>query len=133
MSDNLASFKISLDKFSNEIPEKFLKVQKKIILEAMSRVIEKSPVDTGRFRANWNTAVDTPDTSTSKVTDPSGEISKQKCLQALSGMNPYDVVHISNNLDYARTLENGRSDQAPDGMVAITIAELETFIREVVR
>jgi len=45
-------------------------------------------------------------------------------LAALAGLPAYQVVWISNNVDYIEELEHGHSWQAPHGMLAVTVAEL---------
>jgi len=128
-----ANFNIQLDKFLEGIPDKVQEVQKKLAFEVLTRVVDKSPVDTGRFKANWNTAIGVPDLDTSEDTDKMGYEAKQEALRVLANLDPYETVYITNNLDYAVALENGRSDQAPSGMVAVTVAEIQVFLREVIR
>ena len=43
------------------------------------------------------------------------------------------VIFITNNLPYINALENGHSDQAPSGMLAVTLNEVEAGIRDVIR
>lgn len=128
MDNNLLEFDLALENFKKKIPEEFRKFQKMVVLDAMKRIIFKSPVDTGRFRANWNTAIGAPDESTTENTDPSGSEAQARCLDVLDGLDPYDTVYLTNNLDYAMALEHGHSQQAPGGMIALTVVELQTLI-----
>jgi hypothetical protein len=107
-------------------------VIKKATFELFRSVIEKSPVDTGRFRANWNVAIGSPDLSTNENTDdsPRGEPSVQKMQKTVLGSKFLDQsIFLTNNLPYANVLEEGRIDgvsgsvQAPQGMVRISIVE----------
>jgi hypothetical protein len=41
----------------------------------------------------------------------------------LSGAQPYGVITLFNNVKYIRNLEDGSSQQAPLGMVKVSIAE----------
>jgi len=41
------------------------------------------------------------------------------------------MVWITNNVDYIEKLEHGGSQQAPQGMVSVTVAELRTMFKEV--
>ena len=43
---------------------------------------------------------------------------------------PASAYFISNNLPYGEKLELGSSQQAPNGMVRISVAEFERVIRE---
>lgn len=97
-----------------------------IALVALNGVVRKSPVDTGRFRANWIVSLGAVSPATLKTVDPSGNDSINLGFQVLSGYPEHlPVVYIQNNLPYATRLESGWSKQAPAGMVALTIAEIE--------
>ena len=99
-----------------------------IALTAVRGVVMKSPVDTGRFKGNWNVGIAQPDETTTETVDPSGGSTITEAdsrLQAYEAFQGFPVVHISNNLPYAARLEDGYSGQAPNGMVGLTVAELE--------
>ena len=56
----------------------------------------------------------------------SGQISiDQGTSELMAYPNTMPPIYIQNNLPYANRLENGWSNQAPAGMVALTIAEVE--------
>ncbi len=101
-------------------------VRKKIALQALQGVVYKSPVDTGRFRGNWLVGVEVIDLSTTSVPDPAGGLTVEKGTVKIEESVPMTAIWITNNLPYANRLENGWSKQAPAGMVAITVAEIET-------
>ena len=69
----MTTFALNLAKQIEVAKEQAELVAKKITIELFSRVIEKSPVDTGRFRANWNCSIGSPDLSTSQAIDPTGD------------------------------------------------------------
>jgi hypothetical protein len=68
----------------------------RIANEAHASVVELSPVDTGFFRTEW-----------------------QYYPQE------YPVINIRNDTEYGPALENGSSQQAPYGMVRVTVNMLE--------
>jgi hypothetical protein len=82
----------------------------------------------GRFRANWNVSQGTPDTSTTESTQKGrGLAEAARALELAAG----GVVYLSNGLPYARRLEyEGWSTQAPMGMVRLSVAEFDDFVRE---
>jgi len=41
------------------------------------------------------------------------------------------VIYLTNNLPYAQRLEEGYSQQAPAGMVALTIQEFQAIANEI--
>jgi hypothetical protein len=102
-------------------------VQYAIILAAQG-VVLKSPVDTGRFRGNWQFGVGSPNRTVTDATDKGGgktlaSITSQ-VRSTVVGEAARDVFWISNSLPYAQRLEYGYSKQAPAGMVRLTMAEL---------
>ncbi|PDT24461.1 HK97 gp10 family phage protein [Rhizobium hidalgonense] len=125
---NAFSFALDLRKFADSIPEELVKpVVQKFAMHALSSVVMKSPVDTGRFRGNWNVAVNAVDYSVSEVTDKSGGSTIAKGVATIEAAAPEQAIFISNNVPYAVALENGHSKQAPAGVVALTFAELESM------
>lgn len=134
MTSNIGEFNIALDRFlGRQIPEVAVAAHKKLSLDALTGVVRKSPVDTGRFRGNWHLSLLPTAAPTNTVdrlprgSDPSGD-SVVRGLSALSALPPYSITYLANNLPYAQRLENGWSDQAPQGMVALTVAELQDAI-----
>ena len=82
------------------------------------KVVERTPVDTGRARASWNISEEYANTSV----QPEGEYGPPPPpVGKITGKKP---VHISNNLEYIVPLEYGHSQQAPNGMAAIAVAEV---------
>jgi len=105
-----------------------------VALEATSRIVMKTPVDTGRARGNWNVAKGTPDRShdTNKF-DKNGQATTSAALGSISALEAGDVAYITNSVPYVEGLENGRSRQAPMGMIRVTQAELEHAFPDIVR
>ncbi len=115
-----------------------LLVQKKLAFEILSRCISKSPVDTGRYRGNWQLGVGerptgtlTPPNMQPKNTTgvPRAPISASGADLAdanakLAAMQKPELINIVNNLPYAQPLEDGHSQQAPAGVLSTTIAEI---------
>ena len=166
MSDNLREFSLELDRAATEIPAELVTtVHKKLHLEALGRIVRRTPVDTGRARGNWQSTVGSPAGGEREVAPL--EPLKEKdipastvvalfdgALRDVRGMEPFSVSYLTNNLNYISVLEEGgfvppdpgpssdpRKDrkgrvlvrggysvQAPQGMVALTFAELEESI-----
>jgi|TARA_R110002072_G_scaffold61035_1_gene154245 hypothetical protein len=107
---------------SEEILEVFAHVQN----DALIGLVMKAPVDTGRFRSNMSVSISTPDLTTLPKTTIKGASQVISEGQNKIYSNKRAVkVYIQNNLPYAMRLENGWSKQAPQGMIAITLNELE--------
>ena len=125
------TFKLDLTRFAKKAGDNANQVVNKVALEVLKSVVEKSPVDTGRFRGNWNFAYGNIDYSTKDSSDKSGGSAIARA--ALSFNTSGQDIFITNNLPYAQRLENGYSNQAPTGMVRITVVEFRTYIKNAVR
>ena len=125
----MTTFALDLSKAIEKAKGQTEAVIKKAAFSVFQSVIQKSPVDTGRFRANWNLSVGNPDLSTSEATDKTGSASIGKVA---SGITQYKLsdgsVFLTNNLPYAMRLEDGYSGQAPNGMVRLSIVEFNNYL-----
>lgn len=127
------SFADDLRRFERKTEDKMTRAARKITLDAFSGVIMMSPVDTGRFRGNWQTAIgDIPD-GTVEAVDPSGTTVIAKVAGVTGRMDPGDVIYMANNLPYAQRLEDGHSQQAPAGMVKLTVQRFQPIAEAVIR
>jgi hypothetical protein len=103
-------------------------VMRAFIFEAYSRLTLKTPVDTGRARGNWQIGNTPAEPGGTDETDPTGG---KALAKALSWRKYDDVVYITNGLAYIKRLENGWSQQAPQGMVRVTAQELKALAKTV--
>jgi hypothetical protein len=118
---------LSAKKFNAELEglkklpvDQMIKFQKVIALEALRRIVLKTPVDTGRARGNWQTTINRlPPSEPIEPVDPI-----TAGLPEISKLTDLGVIFIANNLPYIERLESGYSKQAPNGMVALTLEEL---------
>jgi len=108
-----------------ELPDIVQEWQRRIGLAALTSVVLKTPVDTGRARANWQAG---PTTSESPldVLDKLGGDTVERGRAAASNQRPFQPFYIFNNVEYIGYLEEGSSEQAPQGMAALTVRELES-------
>lgn len=104
------------------------KVQK-ICLDLVSGIVMKTPVDTGRARANWQTSIGSPKDREVDTTDPGGTKAINNALDDIAKANG-NIFWITNNLPYIYRLEyEGWSKQAPMGMARITIENIRRQLR----
>ena len=130
MTDNLAQFNREIDAFARKVPDRAVLVQKNVTMEALRRLVFKTPVKSGRARGNWQVTIGDPAMGQLDVLDVDGSMTVAAGLAALAGLPPYQIVWISNNVDYIERLEHGHSKQAPEGMLAVTVEELRAMFRE---
>lgn len=127
------SFRLEIAEFAKQAGENADVAVRKIMLGIWGRLIEKSPVDTGRFRANWQYSVNAKATGTIEGNWTSeNRAPPPKPPQIAAGA--FGKVHIiCNNLPYAQRLENGHSKQAPIGMVGLTLNEFNSIVSKAAR
>lgn len=95
--------------------------QKEIASFALQQVIIGSPVDEGAYKGNHRVSVNgvTYEFDPEKV-DASGNSTLSEGLSQIGGIShPFGVTYIQNNAPYGERLENGWSDQAPQGVYGI--------------
>jgi hypothetical protein len=127
------SFTLHLKKITEKAGAQADNVAKKIILDVFSSVTLKSPVDTGRFRGNWQLQSGLVDAKTDSPEDKTGQLAIAAANIKIKGYSSKLITYISNSLPYAQRLENGYSDQAPQGMVRLTVIEFRRMIRKAAR
>lgn len=116
-----------------ELEENAGKFVRALGLETMGRVMRKTPVDTGRARANWNAAVGSPKREVDEDLDASDVRSRQAAAeQEIADFGPGKSLYVTNGLPYIPPLEDGHSDQAPQGMIKVTVEELKPLKSRIV-
>lgn len=127
------SFRLDVADFAKQAGEKADLAVRKIMLDLHARLIEKSPVDTGRFRANWQYSVNAKATGTIEGNWTSENRAPPPEAPKIAA-GAFGKVHIiANNLPYAQRLENGYSKQAPIGMVGLTLMEFNSIVSKAAR
>ena len=96
------------------------------------RIMRRTPVDTGRARANWNASIGSPDASTtestSSMTATARLVSTTAELQLFKGQEFW----VTNGLPYIQALEDGHSTQAPRGfMVTGAVSEMKPWLERI--
>jgi len=90
-----------------------------VALQTFSNIIQASPVDTGRFRANWQATINAPASNTLNTTQST--VANISVTKATQQYKIDKVLFLTNNLDYAERLEYGYSQQAPSGWVRTNV------------
>lgn len=124
-------------------------VIRRFVIGLSARIIMRSPVDTGRFRANWTVGFGAPGfgdvnaSDTGPVTSDGSGNSKTKRQVTETLMNKGNnwvgnqVVFMTNGLPYAYGLEYGwhgtpASRQAPQGMVRLSVNDYAQILQQAV-
>lgn len=104
---------------------------KALAINTANGLVLKSPVDTGRFRGNWQFGVGAPNPSTDSPADKSGQATLGRItLDIQSKQLAGAKFYMTNNLPYAKRLEYGWSKQSPQGMVRLTLMEVDRYVRD---
>lgn len=118
-------FGASISQFSDEAKKNMRLAVGEAAMELTKRVIEKTPVDTGRLRSNWQASVDNPAAGEYQGMDEP----LTRAMGAIHGSFGR-VFWLSNNLPYAAPIEYGHSKiKAPLGMVRVSVAEVTQIIQ----
>lgn len=127
MAANVREFELAIDRFeSEELPEASRRHQQDIAIEALESVVKLTPVDTGNARGGWEVSLGSPSASTSGSRDPIGAATVASGAARIRQAPAYSLIWIHNGVAYIGKLEDGRSQQAPRGMVARTLADLRS-------
>ena len=133
------SFQADLRRFAEATKRNLNDTVRAVVLELGTRIVQRSPVDTGRFRGNWQIAAGGPDIRTNEPFDKQalGSAPSATTFDRWKGeVNAATIgstFYITNSLPYARKLEyEGWSQQAPSGMVRVTVTEYEQIIRQAI-
>lgn len=93
---------------------------KNIVGETLQQVIVRSPVMDGEFRASHKVTLDSPDNSYQKNYDESGSETLNQGLKVAASAKFGGLVYIQSNSPYGIRLEHGHSQQAPNGVYALS-------------
>lgn len=129
LNKNLREFNREVENYSKKlIPAEHIRFVKHIALDALRRIVLRTPVDTGRLRGNWQVGINDSPSGEVDGTDPTGSTAIQEGTSKLAALGFAQQVFITNNLPYAAAIEGGHSrEKAPAGMVAITLTELRSM------
>lgn len=129
----MSAFALQLSEFARKAGRNADLVVQKVAVDILSRVVKRSPVDTGRFRGNWQVTIGLPASGNVATNDKSGAQAINSGAAVLASFQIGPSIFITNNLPYGPRLEyEGWSKQAPAGMVRITVAEYEGLIRKAI-
>ena len=141
-------FILDLSRFRIKTENQMRLVVKKFALELFTLIVRRSPVDTGRFRANNQIDINrmSPESVLEFKETDAGAVIKfsgggvggggNVIARESSKLAEYelgDTIFIYNNVEYAIALEYGSSNKAPAGVYRISIQDIITFFDSMVR
>lgn len=144
MSTTPAQFGKELDAWAKQVDLDHSELTVRFALLVGGKIVARTPYLTGRARASWNGSLDKAVRSTTRkgrkqpeYEDPAAaeKLFQDKFMDVLgsylhrTGDKP--PIYIVNRLPYIVFLERGTSQKAPQGMVAVTLAEVQANFGEV--
>ena len=124
------SFTLDIKNFVEKAKKNPETVARQVSFKLFSAVIKASPVDTGRFRMNWQTAGAVAPSGIIDGTDKGGAAAIGDAASYIFAASDWNEFTLTNNLPYAERLEYGWSNQAPQGMVRVNVARFNTLLEE---
>lgn len=124
-----ARFNLDLKRFNDLTEKQHAQLLKKVSFQLLKLIVQKNPVKTGRSQNNWQVAVDTAAGDAIIDGVRSQGVVIDSGFSALASVKPFSTVVLYNNVQYIIALEDGSSTQAPQGMVQISILEVENQFR----
>lgn len=108
---------LDLTRHAQDLAGKIDLLVRGVVSALFNEIQERTPVDTGFARANWYGGIGAEGTL-----DASGTAAAAKAGA---------VIVIVNNAPYIGALEDGWSQQAPEGMVKVTLLNAPQTVEEV--
>jgi hypothetical protein len=144
-SKRFATFDKQIEAFAKRANMSVSKTIRGTSIALFRGVIKTSPVDTGRFRANWQISGASPASGTVNSFDKKGNDTVMEMATFINGEKVNLEFTLSNNLPYAAKLEyggyagdgpntvGGFSKQAPQGMIRVNVARFQRLLDEAAR
>lgn len=120
-------FELDVTKFAKQTEINLETVVKRVSFDVYNKAKQNTPVDTGRARGSWNISEEYADLSSL----PQGQY-PSGTSNAVGNISGKEEVHVSNNVEYIDVLDQGSSRQAPQGIVDITVAQVEAELAVII-
>lgn len=136
------SFTLDVKAFCEKAKKNPEIVMRAVSIKLFSAIIKGSPVDTGRFRMNWQASGAAPASGQISGTDPTGANAESNAANFVSQTTDWQELTLTNNLPYADVIEyggypgdgpntvGGYSKQAPSGVVRVNVIRFQQLLDE---
>jgi hypothetical protein len=126
------SFESQVRAACERIEKRLFGYRRAVIKRLFTRIVEATPVDTGKARDNWFPSIGAPvemdfDAVAGK------RVTLTRVNDVVARMQGGETVFIRNNRPYIVALEHGWSNQAPAGMMSMEVARFQATAQEVAR
>ncbi|QPI13739.1 putative tail protein [Serratia phage Tsm2] len=101
------SFALDVSKFVEKAKKNPETVMRSVSFKLFSAIIMASPVDTGRFRMNWQAAGGLPASGELPGEDKTGKTAEGRAQEFVKNSEYWEEFTLTNNLPYAEIIEFG--------------------------
>lgn len=129
----MANFEDQIARFIEETEQKIDDVLQTIVIQIGRTLVTLSPVDTGRFKGNWQLSLGAGTNASLTRQDPTGYATISDITSTANKFTAGQVAYIQNHLLYGNDLEYGSSLQAPDGVLRVTEMRFRRIVEDAIR
>lgn len=126
----MSKFTLDVKAFCEKAKKNPETVMRAVSLKLFSAIIKGSPVDTGRFRMNWQTSGAVPASGLIAGADATGNKAVNSATTFIGNTPAWQELTLTNNLPYAQRLEYGWSKQAPSGVIRVNVIRFQQLLNE---
>ena len=112
-----------LERVAKGLGEFVLSIERNVIEEVGTEVVERTPVDTGFARGNWVPGLNAPPVSATTTLDPTASAAPARISSLAQFLRLGDTFYITNNADYIELLNRGYSPQAAAQFVSRAVTD----------
>ncbi|MEN6621489.1 MAG: HK97-gp10 family putative phage morphogenesis protein [Smithella sp.] len=124
-------FITDINKFIDKVKGKETEFLKQFSQDLAEKIVTRTPVKTGFARASWYPAIN--DNINPPKLDPQKKGGYIQADFSFRNAKIGDRLFILNNANYIKKLEFGSSQQAPQGMVRVTLNEADAIAEDVIK
>lgn len=99
---------------------------REVATQGLEGVVTHTPVRTGKARGGWYVFTGRSGTGGKRPRDPSGTATIAEGVAIIQQARRFEPITIANDEHHISALEQGHSQQAPQGMVSTTMAEIQS-------
>ena len=118
---NMGKLQRRLDRVATGLGNFVLSIERNIIEEVATEVVERTPVETGFARGNWTPGLNAAPLVPVTTLDPTAAASPARINSLAQFLRLGDTFYITNNADYIGLLNAGYSPQAAALFVSVAV------------
>lgn len=134
----IRTFSSEIDKWIKAVETGLEEIVREFVKSVHADLVRGSPVDTGRFRANWQITYNTIPLYALNEYDKEGNKTIAAGVRVANALplgrgGAVTTIYFSNMLVYANALEYGHSKQAPAGVLGIVAVRLRSYMAQAIK